>query len=266
MVAVFAAYFDESYNHPNPKRANEPLVYTVACWLSTVEKWRKFGKRWKRILQDSELEFFHMTDYESRKAAPYCDWSQEKHLQVLQELLRAIRDYRIYGCAIVVNCAAWDEVFKNDQRLRNIFGKNYYSFDVSIAIRTLNEWCDTLGYQGQIKYIFAELAKQGSVLDPLFKMLNTHADFRTQYRMSGMWHKGLMKRVVQLQAADVIAYEVNKRAANHMSPDKNYLRRSMASLDLNENFEPLYFGHSEIRKWINVILKTKPLGSSKGRS
>ncbi|MFY9555477.1 MAG: hypothetical protein WAV20_16155 [Blastocatellia bacterium] len=108
MVAMIAAtspltaYFDESYNHTNPKRPAEPPVYTVGCWLSTAKEWARFGRRWKTILKQAGVPFFHMTDYESRWGH-YKDWSNSKRLKVLRELHQAVKDYAIYGNATVLN-------------------------------------------------------------------------------------------------------------------------------------------------------------------
>ena len=39
MVVVLIAYLDESYNQIAAKKSGDPLVYTVAAYLSTREKW-----------------------------------------------------------------------------------------------------------------------------------------------------------------------------------------------------------------------------------
>jgi hypothetical protein len=71
---MLVAYLDESYNHPTIKEPNPPLVYTVGCWLSSVEKWQRFRKQWKAELKNRGLDFFHMSRFESR-IGEYEDWS-----------------------------------------------------------------------------------------------------------------------------------------------------------------------------------------------
>ena len=41
-------------------------------------------------------------------------------------------------------------------------------------------------------------------------------------------------KVTQLQAADIIAYEVNKRAANYIGEAENFMRKSFDNLNLFE--------------------------------
>lgn len=44
-----------------------------------------------------------------------------------------------------------------------------------------------------------------------------------------------MKEVVQLQAADVIAYELNKRAVNSVTGGRQFVRKSLDNLRLSHN-------------------------------
>jgi hypothetical protein len=35
---------------PNEKNPNAKLVYSVAGWISTKERWIQFGKEWRKAL------------------------------------------------------------------------------------------------------------------------------------------------------------------------------------------------------------------------
>ena len=43
LIVMLTLYLDESYSHPPA-----PLVYTVAGYIATDKKWRKFHKEWRR--------------------------------------------------------------------------------------------------------------------------------------------------------------------------------------------------------------------------
>jgi len=81
---VLYAYFDESYNQPNAKQPNDVLIYTIACYLSPVWKWKRFSKRWKVVLDDAGIDDFHMNRYENR-IKEYVDWDEDKRVQSNQE-------------------------------------------------------------------------------------------------------------------------------------------------------------------------------------
>lgn len=263
---MLTAYFDESYNHSNPKRPNEPLVYAIGCWLSTVDKWKKFGKRWKRILKTAGVDHFHMNKYESRHP-PYNEWSESKRIRVLQELHGAIKDYTIYGNAIVVNRADWDEIIKPDKRVRAAFGYTPYGLGVLASMIMMSGWCDLNGYDEPISYLFAHLPGQGRALDTFFNGFLCDPGLKKKHRLTGIWSKGLAKEVAQLQAADIIAYEAMKRVANLASPDTKRLRESLRNLNLNDEkkFDPYYYGRRELIKWVKVGLGVKPIGQVNSR-
>jgi hypothetical protein len=115
------------------------------------------------------------------------------------------------------------------------------------------DWCKRNGLNEPIHYVFSNVSKQAGVLDPIFEKMLSSTDLKSRYRLSGMWTKGLMREVVQLQAADIIAYEGNKRAANHLGPGTKVFRKSLLNLRLTDElkFDPMFFGRDELIDWIN---------------
>jgi hypothetical protein len=117
----------------------------------------------------------------------------------------------------------------------------------------LKDWCNQRGYDGTIRYVFADLAKQGSALDRMFREVLDKPELKEQFRASDMWTKGLMRDVVQLQAADVVAYELNKRAVDELKAAKTgqrHIRKSLENMHLSKKYASLYFNREEMTKWI----------------
>lgn len=258
MAAPLKAYFDESYNQPNPKRPHEPLIYSVGCWLSTVEKWRRFGKRWRRVLRDAGIDDFHMNKYESR-IRPYNDWSDRKRVAVLQKLWKSVGDYAMFGCIPMVHRADWDAFIQARPYLRNQFGKTPYGFCAQAAIGMINDWCDKRNLDGPIEYIFAHLPGQGGALDYIFNTLLKDKEAKKAYRLSGMWQKGRARKVSQLQGADLLAYEFTKRVTNQLSPQPNPIRKAtlyMSSIGFSDyNFDGIYFNKTKLNNWGDDVVK-----------
>src|SRR5258706_10341949 len=115
---MLTAYFDESYNHAHPKRPDEPLIYSVGCWLSTDEKWERFAKRWKQILHQAGVDHFHMSKFESR-LPPYNTWSNLKRISVQQKLWKTVFDNTLFGSVPMVHRADWDSMIKRRPYLSN---------------------------------------------------------------------------------------------------------------------------------------------------
>jgi hypothetical protein len=255
LVAVLTAYLDESYNQHTPKNPNDPLCYTVGCWLSSFEQWKKFNKEWRREIGNARIDWFHMSEYESR-LNEYEDWSNVKRIGVLKRLHRIIKDHTLCGVTLSVNCADYDTLITGD--LVRAFGKSYYAFNVRMIMKDLAEWCDANNHPGPIHYVFAELQGQGNELDKIFREALREPRMKSWLRLSGMWSKGLMRDVTQLQAADIVAYEINKRAVNYVSAKPQFVRKSLDNLATGiygSRLAPLYFGRPELMKLVSEFRK-----------
>lgn len=248
---MLTAYFDESYNHRTKEKPNEPLVATVACWLSTVELWKKFDKRWRRALQEFGIDHFHMKDYEARQGASKI-WSNTERVKRLKELHRIMKDQTVYGCSISINREDYENQILSQKEFARHFGKSWYAYGVRGCIKQLNVWCDQSGYRtDSICYVFGAFPKQGGELDRLFRELMDAPPLRARYRLTGTWSKADMKEVVQVQAADIIAYELNKRAVNSVGSGEQFVRRSLDNLRLRRNFSAEYFDCNSFARQIN---------------
>lgn len=256
LIAVLTVYLDESYNQPTAKYPNDQLVYTVGCWVSTPLQWKKFGKKWRAALASAQIDFFHMSKYESRYGE-YKYWSELKRIGVLKRLHRIIKDHALYGLTLSVNCADYDEMITGN--LKQQFGATYYSFDVRLIMKALAEWADKTNQPGPIHYVFAGLNGQGNELDKIFGRVLKDAELKQWLRLSGVWSKSMMREVTQLQAADIVAYEFNKRAVNYISGQKQFIRRALTNLAAGlygDRLVPLYFGKTELTRLLDDARKT----------
>src|SRR4051812_16569497 len=171
---MLEAYFDESYNHRTREKPNEPLVGTIACWISTAELWKKFSKRWRKALAEFGIDSFHMKDYEARQRG-FQDWDNVERIERLRYLHRIMRDQTIYGCSISINIGDFEKKVLSETEFATYFGRSWYAYGVRGCIKQLAVWCDQSSYSsaGSIRYIFGEYTKQAGELDRLFEeMLN----------------------------------------------------------------------------------------------
>jgi len=252
-MAMLTAYLDESYNQPTKKEPNPTLVYTVACWLSTVEKWSRFGKQWKAELRNKGLDDFHMNRFENR-IGEYEGWSDTERHAFLRRLKQIIKANTVYGVGVAVNCKDYDELMSRSPEIKKKWGKTYYGFDVRIILWYLGGWADEQKYDGKIHYVFAKLGKQGGDLDGIFEECLNNKIVRERFRLSTSWTHALMKHEVRLQAADFIAYELNKRCVNEVSAKRRYVRTSLDMFQLSrDRFAPLYFGKKELNQLFDAL-------------
>ena len=254
LVAVLTVYLDESYNQHTAKDPNDPLMYTVGCWLSSVNDWNKFEKEWNAALRSAGIEWFHMSEFESR-LGDYEDWGDLKRVGVLKRLHRVVKTNTMYGLANSVNCAEFDEII-NTPELKRQYGKTYYSFNVRMIMLTMAHFALLNNHPGPINYVFAELKGQGNELDRIFRERLKDREAKNHFRLSSMWTKGLMRDVGPLQAADIVAYETNKRAVSIFSGKPTFMRRSLQNLVsgiYGAHIQAGYFGKAEISRMVAQV-------------
>lgn len=258
LVAVLYAYFDESYNHRTQRNPHDPLLYTVACWLAPVNQWKKFGKKWKSALGSVGLEAFHMNEYENRRA-DYEDWPEIRRVNFLKRLHRIMKEHIIYGCSYTLDRAAFDELV--EPNWKSAFGtKSCYGFAVFSCLDDISGWCEHNGYGDEkIHHVFAHMQGQGSDLDTIFNFLLKRPKLKQAVKLTGMWTKGLARDVPQLQAADILAYEVNKQATNAFGAGAREIRKSLQNLHLfsRGRFNAGYYGREQLAQMMLDLQRGK---------
>src|SRR2546422_412165 len=90
-LAVTTAYFDESGDHDKP-------VFSVAGFLSSDKRWRRFDQEWKKELRRRDVETLHMTDFETRHGE-FKDktWSNDERTAFIAQLAHIIKNTIMIG-------------------------------------------------------------------------------------------------------------------------------------------------------------------------
>lgn len=252
MVTV---YFDASYNHPNPNSA-KPFVHTVAGYVGAKSDWDKFRKEWRIELRKKNLDYFHMTDFEYARSqviagkglsskSQYYGWSENEFVPFLQRLHRVIRrknkdgKYRLEGVVSHVLIADYNETLPDDLR-NDPRCCTPYIFNVSEVIKLVADWANRHNYNNPIHYIFAGGDREDGNLKKMFVDMWNDLEARHLYCLSKdsshvPYDIQMMKAEPALQAADVIAFEMQKGVLEWIERDFadipiSELRKSLASL------------------------------------
>ena len=196
-IGVLWAYFDESGTHDS--KTGNITSLTLSGAIATCDQWRSFDRKWAEVLDDAGLEWFHMTDFEARSEPPYSDWTEKRRREILGNLLDAAVDH-----------------------VPNVTG---YHVDIKTTVQR--------GYED----IVAKLTKDWAIFtygskEPVTMILAHHPQYGAQRiaRYFDLWNDdGLLnfggighpKRLMPLQLADIIAYEM----AREMRPVRPETRR-----------------------------------------
>lgn len=193
---MLQAYLDESVMGDN-KNAR---VFTVAACLAPDVQWRKFNKSWRTVLKEQNLEYFHMTDYESRQG-PYKKWSQNRRVAVLKSLHKIMRE-RISVFISVSFCLSDYESLQSD----TLVGP--YAFALHGCFLQINKWRQSTGATAPIEFIFETGSGHGNDIRCVCERIGASVAFADKSRYP-------------LHAADILAFESNKETENYKIREGN---------------------------------------------
>ena len=206
VMAVFIAYFDAS------GRRNEPSgkALTVAGYASSESRWAKFEAEWLAALQAEDVAMLHMKDFAHFKGA-FKAWRNDeaKRQRFLQSLIRIIKRRTLRGISATL-------LLEDYERINTLFPVRErvgspYTIACMLAMAQTDRWMqrnhnkanDGLlfvfesggGDQHDFRRFLSELPKDTYAVEPVFVRKSATAG-------------------VPLQAADYLAYEVNKAFRN----------------------------------------------------
>ena len=232
LMAMFTVYFDESGTH------TESEAVSVGGYLSTVDQWERFQNSWDEILKEAGIEFFHMTDHQNRQG-PYKNWSEFKHRRVLEKLIIEIRSRTrvpIGASVPVADFAEYQKVCEASQEC------SAYTFCAVQCLSQVGEWADQYGHDEPIAYVLESGAGFNKQLDKLRDELGGNEVRKKRYRFGSLTIAD-KRQMNPLQAADILAYELNKEMVNFIIPGKGVRRPRYSAITLLEGQPKEYCGH-----------------------
>lgn len=200
LLFMIWAYYDESGEYD---QSGNLLNMSIGGCVASLENWRGFGAEWQAILEREGLSHFHMTDFE--KWSPPFDFKlpdgsrdKERHNRLLNDLLKVMLDRVDYfagfaeskpipadakrahgssmeGCVVAaISHAVHDLWDRYQQPINLVFGKQkHFGYGKILKYQEMYDWGEGAG---RIKHL--------SMASPL--------------------------DLPQLQAADILAYEMSK--------------------------------------------------------
>jgi len=112
-MAFLEAYFDESY------AGKSDIV--VAGFVSSFDRWAKFAARWKKVLDDNELPYIHLTELKSPNAFPHLSMSERE--RILNSLLDIIQECATFALSCRISPREYKSIAT--PKFRSEFGSAY---------------------------------------------------------------------------------------------------------------------------------------------
>ena len=203
LMGMFTLYCDDSGTHKGSD------IAVAGCYIATVEQWEHFKRNWQEVNEREHFGVFHMSDFVAKKkqfALP--EWQDEtKRNRTIRALISTIKTRAQIGFSAAVVKSSFDEVIT--QELRDRFGSNHYALAIRLCVGLVDKWREKYDYREPIQYVFDRQTEGKGDIDEMFRIyVSGKGDALRRYGIyPDCWSFQDKAQVVQLQAADIWAYE-----------------------------------------------------------
>ena len=227
-------YFDASGTHDNRDSRGRPSPsVSVAGYMATPKQWKQFDKDWKQRLDKDNLPYFHMTEFVAQGGIfkKRDEWPKERRDSLIQDLIKIISNNVLYGLGMVVFRADYDQVITIEPQAAIVLGSPY-AFCAFRCFESGVDWARRTKYDESIKYIFESGDEFKHQIQDTHTFICSQDRLREFYKFSSSLTFEDGVKVRPLQAADILAWELNKELYRRIYPDEKrpYTRNSLTAL------------------------------------
>jgi hypothetical protein len=234
-IAVLKAYIDESGIHDNSP------VLTVATYLARQNVWRDWTKKWN--LAKKPIKVYHAADAANLQGE-FEDWTDDEVAELAKKLLPVIGTAELAGMVIGIHMDEYRKAMIAHPDLAIMLGEPYsacFQWLVSQTIHIANE----LKSDERIAFIHEINDFQGEATQTFGWVRN---EINMGNRIVSLTF-GSKETYTPLQAADILAYEGNKRFRDPDRPP----RRAWTALDPKDKIIQGHFGKHNMDRLISDL-------------
>lgn len=239
-MVMLSAYFDESYSQGKNR------VYTVAGYISTVEKWTILSNEWQALLGRDNLPSFSMKSFCNPHDQSYGKWSESKKKLFLRILHKLIKQcyLRSFSSSIVLD--AYDALKEEDKIALGL----PHAFTAIHCLKNIKVFAEKEGLNPEkMAYVFEKGSKHDRQLQMLISEFMSGENNHLYLPGSVVFEP---KQLPALQAADVLAYETRKEMSRRVSKHARQPRLSLRNLADPSRDEWFYFDGPQLADLVSM--------------
>lgn len=239
-MAFFNAYFDESGK-------DNSRILTLAGYIATKEQWDEFAREWSAVLKDEGVKIFHMKDFENGygEFKEEDGWTRERKIAVQKKLIGIINRRTNIGIFSSVDLPDYEECMRGWRR--EYYGTPY-TFLVKNCLSQVSLWAMHFRRREPIAYVIEHGAGYNHEINEAFRAAFANDIKREMMRLGSLTFE-TKQRAIQLQAADMLAYEAWKDVCNSgLAPDKRRKRRKSFELMLTKAMSWTFYDKTELER------------------
>lgn len=230
-MGVLEAYFDASGHEDDPNCR----VVTVAGFISTYDKWRKFERDWAQALAAESVTLFHMKEF-AHSTGEFRNWrgDEERRRRFLGTLIRILQRRTLKAVAATLLLDHY-RALDRELQMREYVGTPY-EVAAQFAAMYVRGWGKRHRPKDAIINVFEKGDDQQAGLQRSFSLYFSGAFDEPPVYVDKRSEVGL-----PLQAADLIAYEHAKAFNDLIKTGKTRVRKSAVPFMPRENDRGIRF-------------------------
>jgi hypothetical protein len=238
-VIVLKVAMDESGVH------DDSPVLTVGAYIARPRQWEEWTKRWN--VAKRPIKVFHAVDC-ANLVGEFKGWTAARRDPLVIRLLDVLRESNLPGVVIGLHMDEFRKAMANHKDLRTIFGSPYAACFQWVAQVIINIAIE-VGSQERIGFIHECNDYQYDALQA-FAWIKRNSN--PGHRVIGLQFAD-KQDYVPLQAADVLAYEGNKRIRDPSRPE----RRPWQALNPDARILAAHYGRDNMQELLDRLAKIR---------
>jgi len=230
VASVERVFIDESGTHDGSPSTS------VAILFARPIAWMAWEQRWNRI--KGPLAVFHAKDAANLRGT-FKGWDRELRDALVVELMAAINESPIYGVVAAINRDEFSQAISGDPNAERLAGSEY-QICLQLGLERLASGLRSVENMDRLAIFHETNDFQGAAIKIFdrFRRGEEALGRKVSYAFAGK------NDATPLQAADVMAYEANKRARNFDAAE----RRAWRAMNTERNkVEFISFGEREVK-------------------
>jgi len=231
-MSMFTVYVDDSGTNNNAR------VVTGAVCVSSVQRWKAFERKWKKIAVSTGFKHFHMTEFAGCRPDKFCrdcingkksvadhpwrTWTEKKRERILASLAETVNRHVDMGFGIAVTKQDYDDLVLNaplKTLVGDAVGKKHHTFTIQLCGGAIRNWRLDIKLKSPMKYIFDttdDLIQRSEIAAMFIKSAtDTTEPLEHGFSPTGYAFES-RKDTVQLLSADMLAWASAKARVSEL--------------------------------------------------
>jgi len=198
---MFVGYFDESGHD------DQSASFWIAGYVAEAPIWFDFSNQWNQALAKAQISCFHMTDFECRQRQ-FSDWSNEKRLAVIDDLVSIINAHNVYGIGAGLVKFDYNEVVLNGDvlaeglLLEHQWRRPYYLAFQHCLVNAVSKMA-ALPVDEKLAVVFDRQREFSAHASALYEQLREDPRWDRRHRLGSLSFEA-KTTAIPLQAADML--------------------------------------------------------------